>query len=120
MTTTITYEGTLPGSRIEGELVQRHEDGSVTVAHPDGNGWTYRVRPEHIIAEDTSSQPTVVDVRFAGGAVVVEQDAEYIGDGRTVVVLSLPGHTVALFPREARALAAALTAHANAASAAQR
>lgn len=53
MTTTITYEGTLPGSRIEGELVQRHPDGSVTVAHPDGNGWTYRVRPEHIIAERT-------------------------------------------------------------------
>ncbi len=56
---------------------------------------------------------TFVDARFAGGAVSVEQDAEYIGDGRSVVLLTLPGHTVALFPHEARALAAALTAHAK-------
>ena len=67
-----------------------------------------------------ATDPTVVDVRFAGGAVIVEQDAEYIGDGRTVVTLALPGHTVALFPHEARALARALAGHANAASEARR
>lgn len=111
---TITYEGTLPGSRIQGELVERHADGSVTVEHLDGGGWTYRVQPGSIIAEDTGSQPTIVDARFAGGAVVVERDTEYLGDGRAVVVLSLPGHTVALFPHEARALAAALAAHTEA------
>lgn len=55
MTTTITYEGTMPGSRIQSELIERHEDGSVTVVHPDGNPWTYRVRAEQIIAEDTTA-----------------------------------------------------------------
>lgn len=65
-------------------------------------------------------EPTIVDTRFAGGAILVEQDAEYIGDGRTVVTLSLPGLAVPLFPHEARALAAALTEQANAASAARR
>lgn len=66
------------------------------------------------------AEPSIVDARFVGGTILVEQDAEYLGDGSSVVVLSLPGHTVALFPREARALAAALTTHANAASAARR
>lgn len=52
MSTIITYEGTLPGSRIKGELIERHADGSLTVEHPHGDGWTYRVRPEHIIAQE--------------------------------------------------------------------
>ncbi|WP_456286237.1 hypothetical protein M1D46_00470 [Microbacterium sp. JZ70] len=67
-----------------------------------------------------ATEPTFVDARFAGGVIQVEQDAEYIGDGRTVVTLAFPGHTVALFPHEARALAAALTAHADATSEARR
>lgn len=66
------------------------------------------------------AEPTVADARFAGGAIIVGQDAEYIGDGHTVVTLALPGHTVALFPHEARRLAAALTAHADVASATAR
>lgn len=49
----------------------------------------------------------VVDARFAGGLIMVESDAEYLGD-EAVVVLDLPGCSVALFPREARKLAAAL------------
>ncbi|KXC06429.1 hypothetical protein [Microbacterium hominis] len=57
MSTTITYEGTLPGSRIEGKVIERHADGSVTVEHPEGGGWTYRVRPEHIIMDT----PTAVE-----------------------------------------------------------
>lgn len=206
MSTTITYEGTLPGSRIQGELIERHADGSVTVVHPDGSPWRYTVRPEHIIVDEATPtaaepdtfrtvllrtaldlgagdgptaasaptyrelieyvlpadwsqaqtdeflednghhldgfgttrltwdeweqavgtylsaleehtaqpEPTFVDARFAGGAIQVQQDADYLGDGRAVVTLALPGHTVALFPHEARALAAALTAHAEA------
>ena len=53
MGVTITYEGTLPGSRIEGKVIERHSDGSVTVEHPAGDGWTYRVRAEDIISERT-------------------------------------------------------------------
>ncbi|WP_417554310.1 hypothetical protein [Microbacterium sp.] len=59
-------------------------------------------------------EPTFVDARFAGGAIQVQPDADYLPDGRTVVTLALPGHTVALYPHEARALADALTAHAEA------
>lgn len=58
---------------------------------------------------------SAVDARFAGGTVFVEPDREYIGDGRAVVRLALPGHTVPLFPHEARALAQALNAAADAA-----
>jgi len=65
------------------------------------------------------TQPVVVDAGFAGGAILVEQDAEHLGDGRSVVTLALPGLAVPLFLHEARALAAALTAQANAASAAR-
>ncbi len=55
-----------------------------------------------------------VDARFAGGTLFVQQDDEYIGDGQAVVVLDIPGHNdLALFPREARALADALRAEAN-------
>ena len=54
MSTTITYEGTMPGSRIQGELVERHADGSLTVVHPEGAPWTYRVQPERVIAEVTA------------------------------------------------------------------
>ena len=198
MSTTITYEGTMPGSRIQGEVIERHADGSVTVVHPDGSPWRYTVRPEHIVVdeatptaavtsqthptfrtlreylmeeqgweqsdsnrfeqaheqhfdgfqctrltwaewedvvlawvddlrvndhgddwgddEDDTAQPepTFVDARFAGGAIQVEQDDEYVGDGSAVVRLALPGHAIALFPHEARALAAALTAQAEA------
>ncbi len=53
---TITYEGTLSGSRIEGKVISRNEDGSITVEHPDGGGWTYTVRPELIIVD---TPPTV-------------------------------------------------------------
>lgn len=53
---TITYEGTLSGSRIEGKVISRNEDGSVTVEHPDGDGWTYRVRPEHIITDSDAGE----------------------------------------------------------------
>jgi hypothetical protein len=59
------------------------------------------------------TQPVVVDARFAGGAIIVEPDAEYLGDGSSVVTLALPGLTVALFPHEARALAAALSSTAK-------
>lgn len=55
---------------------------------------------------------TVVDARFAGGAVVVERDDEYTGDGRPGVRLELPGHSLWLFAHEARALAKALAEHA--------
>lgn len=59
---------------------------------------------------------TFVDARFAGGAIVVESDDEYTGDGQAGVILALPGQSVWLFPREARALAHELQAYAAAAS----
>lgn len=65
------------------------------------------------------TQPIAVDARFAGGAILVEQDAGYLGDGRSIITLALPGLVVPLFPHEARALAAALTSQANAASGAR-
>jgi len=50
---------------------------------------------------------TAVDARFAGGAIVVDVDPPF--EGRPALVeVNLPGLTVGLFPREARALAAAL------------
>lgn len=58
-----------------------------------------------------------VDARFAGGTVFVGPDHEYIGDGRAVVRLALPGRTVPLFPHEARALAQALNETADASQA---
>ncbi|WP_347756807.1 hypothetical protein [Agrococcus sp. ProA11] len=60
-----------------------------------------------------------MDARFAGGAISVERDTEYLDDGHPVVMLSLPGHTVALFPHEASALAATLAATATGATRAQ-
>ena len=59
MSTTITYEGTMPGSRMQGEVVERHSDGSVTVVHPDGSPWRYTVRPEHIIVDEAT--PTAAE-----------------------------------------------------------
>lgn len=51
---------------------------------------------------------TAVDARFAGGTILLEVDDEYTGDGRSMVRVELPGHTLHLFPHEARGLANAL------------
>lgn len=58
-------------------------------------------------------EPTFVDARFAGGAVQVTSSMLPHDDTTAAVVLALPGHTVTLFPHEARALADALRAHAG-------
>lgn len=64
---------------------------------------------------------TAVDARFAGGPILVTGDAHTSYDPDvTLVQIDAPGWVTALFPHEARALAAALTAAANAAERAPR
>lgn len=136
MSTPITHEATtvtsgptyrelieevLPGDWSQAQTDEFLEDNG---HHLDGFGATRLTWDEweqvvgnylSALEEHTAQpEPTFVDARFAGGAINVQQDADYIGEGRTVVTLALPGRTVALFPHEARALAAALTAHAEA------
>ncbi|WP_315551277.1 hypothetical protein [Microbacterium aurum] len=53
---------------------------------------------------------TVVDARFAGGAIRVDDDdtSGVTPDGIVLVTIDAPGWDVAMFPHEARAFAAAL------------
>lgn len=52
----------------------------------------------------------VVDARFAGGPLLVEEDRSPWDPSTELVVVSGPGFVVQLFPHEARALAEALSA----------
>ncbi|WP_341999376.1 hypothetical protein MRBLWH7_000791 [Microbacterium sp. LWH7-1.2] len=68
-------------------------------------------QPMNTTLNRDSPPDTTVDSRFAGGSILVEQH-EFLD--QNVVKLAIPGgNGVPLFPHEARALAAALTRHAD-------
>ncbi|PZU48444.1 MAG: hypothetical protein DI566_04210 [Microbacterium sp.] len=50
----------------------------------------------------------IVDARFAGGSITVDDQSSVLDDGTRMVTIDAPGWDAALFPHEARALAAAL------------
>jgi len=52
---------------------------------------------------------TAVDARFAGGPILVDQGHATYDVATKLVTIDAPGWDTALFPHEARALAAALT-----------
>lgn len=56
---------------------------------------------------------TAVDARFAGGPIIVDQRQASYDVATELVTVSAPGWDTSLFPHEARALAAALTAAAD-------
>lgn len=55
---------------------------------------------------NSTTAQVVIDARFAGGHIEVVLDDEYTGE--VGVLLEMPGHSVWLFPHEARALSGAL------------
>lgn len=66
------------------------------------------------------ARASIVEARFAGGPIIVEADNEYTGDDSPGVRLEMPGHSVWLFAREARALGEALLREADTASSERR
>lgn len=51
---------------------------------------------------------TIVEARFAGGPIVIDEAVDTLDQTRRLVKIDAPGFDTALFPHEARALAKAL------------
>lgn len=58
---TITYEGTMPGSRITGRVVSVSAT-HVQVVHPDGDPWRYSVPRERVVAWHEEVDGTVITI----------------------------------------------------------
>ena len=56
---------------------------------------------------------TVVDARFAGGSITVDDQSSVLDDGTRMVTIDAPGWDLVLFAHEARAFSAALDAAAD-------